>query len=57
MIRTGVWLTNGKGVYMVSEIDGEWITLKPVTLDDNGVAYYGKGKLYRIEDLEGFTAA
>ena len=57
MLKLGMWITNGKGVYLVSDIDGEWVKLRDVVLDKNGVAYYGKERLYRLEDLEAFTIA
>ena len=57
MITLGSWVTNGKGVYLVSDIDGDMVTLRDVMIDDNGVAYYGKPKLFNASEVANFKRA
>lgn len=57
MITLGSWITNGNGVYLVSDIDGDLITLRDVMIDDNGVAYYGKSKIFKASELNNYQMA
>ncbi len=59
MITVGSWITpaSGKGIYLVADIDGDMVTLRDVILDNKGVAYYGKERMFKASELKNYKMA
>lgn len=58
-IKLGMWVTrpNRKGVYLVADIDENYVTLKDVLIDKNGVISYGEKHLITMNELDNYVLA
>lgn len=58
-IKLGMWVTrpNRKGVYLVADIEENYVTLKDVIIDKNGVISYGKKHLITMNELDNYVLA
>jgi hypothetical protein len=59
-IKLGMWVTkpNRKGVYLVADIDTNYVTLKDVLIDKKtGVISYGKKHLITMNELDNYVLA
>jgi hypothetical protein len=46
-----------KGVYLVADMDGEYITLKDVLISKQGVISYGKKRMITVKELDNYIIA
>lgn len=59
-IKLGMWVTkpNRKGVYLVADIEENYVTLKDVLIDrKTGVISYGKKHLITMNELDNYVLA
>ena len=57
MIKLGMWITypNRKGVYLVADIDENYVILKDVLIDNRGAISYGKKRVITIKELDNYV--
>jgi hypothetical protein len=58
-IKVGMWIAykGRKGVYLVADMDGEYITLKDVLIRKDGVVSYGRKRMITVKDLDNYVMA
>ena len=58
-IKLGMWIAykGRKGVYLVADIDGEYITLKDVLISRQGAVSYGKKRMITVKELDNYVMA
>jgi hypothetical protein len=58
-IKLGMWIAykGRKGVYLVADMDGEYITLKDVLISKDGVVSYGRKRMITVKELDNYVMA
>lgn len=58
-IKLGMWIAykGRKGVYLVADIDGEYITLKDVLISRQGAISYGRKRMITVKELDDYVMA
>jgi hypothetical protein len=58
-IKVGMWIAykGRKGVYLVADMDGEYITLKDVLMSRQGAISYGRKRIITVKDLDNYVMA
>jgi hypothetical protein len=59
MVKVGMWIAykGRKGVYLVADMDEEYITLKDVLISKQGVISYGKKRMITVKELDNYIIA
>lgn len=59
IIKVGMWIAykGRKGVYLVADMDGEYITLKDVIISRQGAISYGRKRMITVKELDNYVAA
>lgn len=58
-IKLGMWIAykGRKGVYLVADMDGEYITLKDVLISRQGAISYGRKRMITVKELDNYVMA
>jgi len=58
-VKVGMWIAykGRKGVYLVADMDGEYITLKDVLISRQGAISYGKKHMITVKELDNYVMA
>lgn len=58
-IKVGMWIAykGRKGVYLVADMDGEYITLKDVIISRQGAISYGRKRMITVKELDNYVMA
>jgi len=58
-VKVGMWIAykGRKGVYLVADMDGDYITLKDVLISRQGVVSYGRKRMITVKELDNYAEA
>ena len=58
-IKIGMWVAypKRKGVYLVADIEDNYVTLKDVLISRNGAVTYGKKHIITLKELDNYVMA